>query len=71
MPFLDTSSHLTTTPYNLDIECQSNSERNDRHGYFGTKFKGGHNFTLMVGGFFNKREYSGADWPVPLLYYFP
>ena len=67
MPFLDTNSHLTTKPYNFDIKCQSNSESYDRHGFFGTKFRGGQNFLLMVGGFFNKREYSGADWLVPLL----
>jgi len=60
MPFLDTNSHLTIKPYNLDIKCQSNSESYDQHGFFGTKFRGGQNF-------FNKIEYSGADWLVPLL----
>jgi hypothetical protein len=25
MPFVDTSSHLTTKPHNFDITCQSNS----------------------------------------------
>ena len=35
--------------------------------FFGTKFRGGQNFVLTVGGFFNKREYSGADWLVPLI----
>ena len=35
--------------------------------FLGTKFKGGQNFLLTVGVFFNKREYSGADWLVPLL----
>ena len=67
MPFLDTNSHLTIKPYNLDIKCQSNSESYDQHGFFGTKLRGGQKFLLMVGGFFNEREYSGADWLVPFL----
>ena len=67
MPFLDTNSHLTTKPYNLDIKYQSNSESYDQHGFFGTKLTGGQIFLLMVGGFYNKREYSGDDWLVPLL----
>ena len=67
MPFLDTNSHLTTTPYNFDIKCHSNSESYDRHGFFATKFRGGQNFLLTVGGFYNEREYSGADWLVPLI----
>ena len=68
MPFLDTNSHLTTKPYNFDIKCHSNSESYDRHGFFGTKFRGGQNFLLTVGIFYNEREYSGADWLVPLIY---
>ena len=67
MPFLDTNSHLTIKPYNLDIKCQSNSESYDQHGFFGTKLRGGQKFLLMVGGFFNEREYSGADWLVPFI----
>ena len=35
---------------------------------FGTKFKGGQNLLLMLEGFFNKREYSGADWLDLLIY---
>ena len=27
----------------------------------------GQNFLITVGGFYNDREYSGADWPVLLL----
>ena len=61
MPFLDTNSHRTTKPYNFDIKCPSNSESYDQHGFFGTKFRGGQNLLLMVGGFFNEGEYSGAD----------
>ena len=56
-----------TLPYNLDIKCQSNSENYDQHGFFGTKFRGGQNFLLTVGGFYNEREYSGADWLVLLV----
>ena len=67
MPFLDTNSHLTTKPYNFDIKCQGNSKSYDRHGFFGTKKRGGQNFLLTVGSFSNKREYSEADWLVPLL----
>ena len=67
MPFLDTNSHLRTKPYNFDIKCLSNSESYDRHSVFGTKFRGGQNFLLLVGVFYNEIEYSGADWPVPLL----
>ena len=63
MPFVDTNSHLTTKPSNFDIKCHSNSESYDRHGFFGTKFRGGQNFLFTVGGFFNKREYSEADCP--------
>ena len=61
MPFLDTNSHLKTKPNNLDIKCQGNSESYDRHGFWGTKFMGGQNFVLTLGGFFNEREYSVAD----------
>ena len=67
MPFLDTNSHLTTKPYNFDIKCQSNSESYDRHGFFGTKIRGGQNFLLTAGVFFNEREYSRADWLVPFI----
>ena len=59
---------IKTKPYNFDIKCQSNSESYDRHGFLGTKFRRGQNFVLTVGGFFNERDYSGADWLVPLLY---
>ena len=58
---------MTTKPYNCDIKCQSNSGSYDRQGFFGTKFRGGLNFLLTVGSFFNKIEYSEADWLVPLL----
>ena len=67
MPFLDTNSHLTTKPYNFGIKCLGNSESYDQYGFFGTKFRGGKNFLLMVGVFFNEREYSGADWLVFLI----
>ena len=67
MPFVDTNSHLTTKPSNFDIKCHSNSESYDRHGFFGTKFRGGQNFLFTVGGFFNEREYSEADCPDLLL----
>ena len=63
MPFVDTNSHLTTKPSNLDIKCHSNSESYDRHVFFGTNFRGGQNFLFAVGGFFNEREYSEADCP--------
>ena len=36
----------------------------------GTKFRGGQNFLFTVGGFFNKREYSGADRLDLLIYIF-
>ena len=61
MPFVDTNSHPTTKPSNFDIKCQSNSETYEQHNFFGTKFKDGQNFLLTVGGFYNEREYSGAD----------
>ena len=67
MPFLDTNSHPTTKPYNFDIKCQGNSESYDRHGFFWTKFRGGQNCLITLGGVYNEREYSGADWPVFLL----
>ena len=67
MPFVDTNSHLTTKPSNFDIKCHSNFESYDQHGFFGTKLRGGQKILLMVGGFFNKREYSGADWLVPFV----
>ena len=56
-----------TKPYNFDIKCLGNSESYDRHGSFGTKLRGGQIFLITVGGFYNEREYSGADWPVLLL----
>ena len=67
MLFLDTNSYLSTKPYNFDIKCQYNSESYDRHGFIGTKFRGRQNFVLTVGGFFNEREYSEADWLVLLI----
>ena len=67
MPFLDTNSHLTTKPYNFDIKSRSNSESYAQHGFLGPKFRAGQNFVLTVGGFFNQREYSAADWLVPLI----
>ena len=67
MPFLDTNSHLTIKPYNLDIKCQSNSESYDQHGFFGTKFWGTKSFLLTVEDFYNEREYSGADWLLLLI----
>ena len=50
MPFLDTNSHLTTKPYNFDIQCQSNSESYDRHGFFGTKFRWGQIYIFFFYG---------------------
>ena len=67
MPFQDTNSHLTTKPYNFDIKCLGNSESYDQHIFFGTKLRGGQNFLIKVGGFYNEREYSGTDWLVLLL----
>ena len=67
MPVLDTNSHLTTKPYNFDIKCLSNSESYDRHGFFGTKYRGGQNLLRTVGGFNNEREYSWVDRLVLLL----
>ena len=64
MPFLNTNSQMTTKPYNCDIKCQGNSESCDRHGFQGGW---GQNFLLTVGSFYNKREYSEADWLVPLV----
>ena len=58
MPFLDTNSHLTSKPYNCDIKCPGNSESYEQHGFWGPS---------LVGVFFNKREYSGADWMVLLI----
>ena len=69
MPFIDTNSHLTTKPSNFDIKCYSNSESYDRHGFFGTNFRGGQNFLFTLGGFFNEREYSEADCPDLLISY--
>ena len=66
MPFLDRNSHLRTKLYNCDIKRQSNSESYDWHNFFGTKIRGGQNFLLIMGGFYNEKEYSGADWLVPL-----
>ena len=59
MPFLDTNSHLTTKPYNFDIKCQGNSESYDQHGFFGTKFRGGQNFLITVGGFTTRESTLG------------
>ena len=69
MPFyFYTNRHRTTKPYNFDIKCQSNSESYDQHGFFGTKLRGGQNFTLTVEGFPNERERSWADWLEPLIW---
>ena len=67
MLFPDTNSQLTTKPYSFDIKCPGNSESYDQHGFVGTTFRGGQNFLVTVGVFFNEREYSGADWLVLLL----
>ena len=67
MSFQDTNSHLTTKPYNFDIKCPSNYESYDQHGFFGTKFREGQTFYYRGEFFFKERDYSGADWLVPLL----
>ena len=50
MLFVDTNSHLTTKPLNFDIKFQRNSESYDKHGFFGTKFKGGQNLLFPMEG---------------------
>ena len=37
----------------------------------GTKFRGGQNFLLTLGGFYNEREYSVADWLVLPAWWMP
>ena len=59
--FLDANSHLTAKPYIFNIKCQCNWECYDQHGLFDTKFMGGQSYLFTVGGFFNRREYYGAD----------
>ena len=49
MPFLDTNTQMTTKPYNFDIKCQCNFESYDRHGFFGTKFRGQHGSNPLRG----------------------
>ena len=61
MPLLGTNRHLTTKPNNLDIKCQCSLESYDQYDFVGTKVYEGQIF-FMVGGFFNKRKYSGAVW---------
>ena len=46
----------------FDIKCQGNSDSYDQHGFSRTKLKSGQKFLFTEGGFYNKREYSGADW---------
>ena len=60
MQFVDTNIHLLTKPFNVDLNCQSNFESYEQHIFFWTK--GGQNFLFTLGGFYNEREYSGADW---------
>ena len=67
MPFVDTTSHLTTKPHNFYIKCHSNYESYDQHSFCGTKFRGGQNFLLTLGGFPKERECSGAYWLDPLI----
>ena len=66
MPFPDHKQQ----PYNFDVKFQGNSESYDQHGFFGTKFRGNQNFLITMGGFYNERENSGADWPVLILHSF-
>ena len=35
--------------------------------FLGPRLGGGQNFLLTPGGFYNEREYSGADWLVPFV----
>ena len=35
--------------------------------FWGPSLGGGQNFVLTLGGFFNVREYSAADWLVSLI----
>ena len=53
MPFVDTNNPLTTKPSNFDIKCQSNCESYNQ--VLG-------DFLFTLGGSYNEREYSGADW---------
>ena len=59
---MDTNSHLMTKPYNFDIKAMIDT-------FFLYLVKGGgvKNFLLTVEIFFNKREYSKADWLVSLV----
>ena len=54
MPFVDTNSNLKTKPYSFDIKSQSISESYDQHIFFGTKFRGGQNFFIYPGRFFQQ-----------------
>ena len=62
MSFAYTNSHLTTKPYNLDIKCQSNSKSMTNTVLLGPSAGVVRIFLFTVGGFFNKREYFGAEW---------
>ena len=62
MSFVDINSHLTTKLHHFDIKCQNYSESYDQHSFFGTKFRGGLNFSFTTGGFSNERECSVADF---------
>ena len=66
MPFVDTNSHLTAKPYNFDIKFQRSSESYDQH-FFGDKFFVGVSIFFLRLKVFNEREYSEADWLVPLI----
>ena len=67
MTFLDTNSHLKTKPYNFDIKFQSNSESYERHGFWGPSL-GGLQILYYQWEVFSSREYSAADWLVPLIW---
>ena len=71
MPFLDTNSHLTTKPYNFDINVQAILKAMIDTVFLGPSLGGVRFFLLPVRVFFNKREYSGAGWPLSYIYILP
>ena len=60
MPFVDTNSHLTTKLYNFDIKCESNSESNDQHIFFGPSL--GLVRTFIYGWRFFQQEWVFWGW---------
>ena len=70
MPCFDTNSHLKAKPSNFTSIVNAIWKAMTKNIFLAPSLGGGQGYLFTVGGFFNKREYFGADWIDLLIYRF-